>query len=61
MGEVVGSMTWYNADKMSLDLFPVPLQLPPEASKISEDLRPSAAPSSLGPSFVQSHFQAQYR
>lgn len=36
-------------------------QLPPEASKISEDLRPSAAPSSLGPSFVQSHFQAQYR
>ncbi|XP_031208745.1 ubiquitin carboxyl-terminal hydrolase 43 isoform X1 [Mastomys coucha] len=36
-------------------------QLPPEVSKLSEDLRPSAAPPSLGPSFVQSHFQAQYR
>lgn len=36
-------------------------QLPPDASKASEDLQPSAAPLPLGPSFVQSHFQAQYR
>ncbi|MEJ1273107.1 ubiquitin specific peptidase 43 [Cricetulus griseus] len=36
-------------------------QLPSDASKASEDLRPSAAPLPLGPSFVQSHFQAQYR
>ncbi|XP_055450364.1 ubiquitin carboxyl-terminal hydrolase 43 [Psammomys obesus] len=36
-------------------------QLLPESSKDPEDLRPPAAPLSLGPSFVQSHFQAQYR
>ncbi|OBS67523.1 hypothetical protein A6R68_03931 [Neotoma lepida] len=35
-------------------------QLPPDASKALEDLRPPAVPPSLGPSFVQSHFQAQY-
>lgn len=52
---------WHNVDRMSPDFFPVSLQLPPDASKTSEDLRPSAAPLPLGPSFVQSHFQAQYR
>uniref|UniRef100_A0A8C5KZP7 ubiquitinyl hydrolase 1 n=1 Tax=Jaculus jaculus TaxID=51337 RepID=A0A8C5KZP7_JACJA len=36
-------------------------KLPPEAGKASEGLLPSPAPLSGGQSFVQSHFQAQYR
>ncbi|EHB04532.1 Ubiquitin carboxyl-terminal hydrolase 43 [Heterocephalus glaber] len=45
----------------NLASFPVSLQLLPEASKTPENLQSSSAQLSLGQSFVQSHFQAQYR
>ncbi|XP_053425164.1 ubiquitin carboxyl-terminal hydrolase 43 isoform X2 [Nycticebus coucang] len=40
---------------------PVPEKLPPEASKTSENHVSPSTQLSLGQSFVQSHFQAQYR
>ncbi|XP_012661413.1 ubiquitin carboxyl-terminal hydrolase 43 isoform X2 [Otolemur garnettii] len=40
---------------------PVPEKLSPEASKTSENHVSPSTPLSLGQSFVQSHFQAQYR
>lgn len=45
----------------NLLVFLIILQLQPEASKTSENLLSPSAQLSLGPSFVQSHFQAQYR
>lgn len=41
--------------------FLISLQIQPEASKTSENLPSPSAQLSLGQSFVQSHFQAQYR
>ncbi|XP_057356857.1 ubiquitin carboxyl-terminal hydrolase 43-like isoform X3 [Manis pentadactyla] len=40
---------------------PAPEKIQPEASKTSENLPSPSAQLSLGQSFVQSHFQAQYR
>lgn len=57
---------WYGSSGVkggvsNLLSFLISLQLQPETSKTSENLLSPSAQLSLGQSFVQSHFQAQYR
>lgn len=52
---------WHDGRCINWFSFLISLQLQPEGSKTSENHLSPSAQLSLGQSFVQSHFQAQYR